>query len=53
MNMLLSQHEQSLGIQSTPAVPHQPELTAEQRAMMENVGYDHQVCHFGPLSILN
>ncbi|KAE8746795.1 hypothetical protein FOCC_FOCC006543 [Frankliniella occidentalis] len=44
MNMLLSQHEQSLGIQApvTPVPPHQPELTAEQQAMMENVGYDHQ-----------
>ncbi|KAJ1521100.1 hypothetical protein ONE63_002802 [Megalurothrips usitatus] len=44
MNMLLSQHEQSLGIPPpvTPVASHQPELTPEQQAMMENVGYDHQ-----------
>lgn len=43
--MLLNTHEQSLGMQTpvTSGVPHQPELTAEQQAMMENVGYDHQV----------
>lgn len=42
MNMLLGQHEPSLGMQTpvTPAGPHQPELTAEQQAMMENVGYN-------------
>ena len=45
MNMLLGPHEPSLGMQTpgAPAVPHQPELTAEQQAMMENVGYDHHV----------
>ena len=44
VNLLLGQHDQSLGMQApvTPGVPHQPELTAEQQAMMENVGYDHQ-----------
>ncbi|XP_034244818.1 double-strand-break repair protein rad21 homolog [Thrips palmi] len=44
MTMLLGQHEPSLGMQTpvAPAGPHQPDLTAEQQAMMENVGYDHQ-----------